>query len=186
MASIGEVDCGAGDILVHLAKYLLNTKMTGFDISPQAAEFCQKHQHVNAGILEFHLGDFHIMNQQKFDVLLIRLHASYFMFHIPLNLSASSVLRGAPLMKIREKVGHLHYYTKDLALATLRDPGYEIINWQYTGASLNSPNRSWKTQLAGILRRLVYAVHKDFGVRLLGGETLIVLTKAKETSLPAL
>ena len=177
--------------------------MTGFDISPQAAEFWREHQHVNAGILEFHLGDFHIMNQQKFDVLLMcdvfehvrdpftflelsRLHASYFMFHIPLDLSASSVLRGAPLMKIREKVGHLHYYTKDLALATLRDTGYEIISWQYTGASLNSPNRSWKTRLAGMLRRLVYAVHKDFGVRLLGGETLIVLTKAKEASLPTL
>lgn len=192
-ASICEVGCGAGDILVHLAKGLPNTRMTGFDISPQASEFWKDHRAAQAGV-EFHLGDFHAINQQKFDVLLMldvfehvrdpftflelsRTHARHFVFHIPLDLSASSVVRGTPLMKVREKVGHLHSYTKDLALATLRDTGYEILDWRYTGASLNSPNRSWMTRLASITRRLVYSVHKDFGVRLLGGETLLVLAK---------
>jgi hypothetical protein len=78
---------------------------------------------------------------------------------------------------VREKVGHLHYYTKDLALATLRYAGYQIIDWRYTGAALNSPNRSWRTRLASIARRSVYAPHKDLGFRLLGGETLLVLAK---------
>jgi len=81
----------------------------------------------------------------------------------------------------REKTGHLHYYTKDLALATLRDTGYKIIDWRYTGASLNSPNRSRRTRLVSIVRRLAYALNKDFGVRLLGGETLLVLAKALDT-----
>lgn len=200
--SICEVGCGAGDILMHLAKYLPDTKMTGFDISPQVEKFWKEHQNANAvaGALEFHLGDFHVINQQKFDVLLMcdvfehvrdpftflelsQLHASYFVFHIPLDLSASSVSRGTPLMKVREKVGHLHYYTKDLALAMLHDTGYEIIDWQYTGASLNLPNRSWRTRLAATLRHLAYAVNKDFGVRLLGGETLIVLAQARRSEL---
>ena len=38
-ASICEVGCGSGDVLIHLGKHLPDTIMTGFDISPQAAEF---------------------------------------------------------------------------------------------------------------------------------------------------
>lgn len=60
---------------------------------------------------------------------------------------------------------------------TLLDTGYEVIEWRYTGASLNSPNRSLITRLAALPRRIAYAVNKDFGVRLLGGETLLVLAK---------
>lgn len=48
-ASICEVGCGSGDILIHLAKHLPDTIMTGFDISPQAAEFWKEHQHTNSG-----------------------------------------------------------------------------------------------------------------------------------------
>lgn len=54
---------------------------------------------------------------------------------------------------------------------------YEVLDWRYTGASLNSPNRYLKTRLAALPRRLAYAGNKDFGVRLLGGETLVVLAK---------
>jgi SAM-dependent methyltransferase len=194
--SICEVGCGSGDTLACLAKELPNTRMTGFDISPQAAEFWKDHQNLDG--VEFLLGDFHKINQKTFDVLLMldvfehvrdpftfleasRCCATYFVFHIPLDLSASSVARGAPLLMVREKTGHLHYYTKDLALATLRDTGYEIVEWRYTEASLNSPNRSRKTRVASIVRRLAYAFNKDFGVRLLGGETLLVLAKSSDT-----
>ena len=34
-----------------------------------------------------------------------------------------------------------------------------------------------KTRFAAIPRRIAYAVNKDIGVRLLGGETLLVLAK---------
>ena len=193
-ASICEVGCGSGDILIHLAKHLPDTIMTGFDISPQAADFWKEHQHANSGGVDFCFGDFHTINKQKFDVLLMmdvfehvrdpfsflensRRHAAHFVFHIPLDLSASAVVRGNPLINVRKKVGHLHYYTKDLALAMLFDTGYEALDWRYTGASLNLPNRSLKTRLAALPRRIAYAANKDFGVRLLGGETLLVLAK---------
>jgi hypothetical protein len=81
------------------------------------------------------------------------------------------------LINVRKKVGHLHYYTKDLALSILLDTGYEVLDWRYTGASLNSPKRSLKTRLAALPRLIAYKVNKDFGVRLLGGETLLVLAK---------
>ena len=74
----------------------------------------------------------------------------------------------------------MHYYTKDLALSTLKDSGYEIIQWRYTGASFNAPNRSFKTRMASLPRWFFYFLNKDFGIRLLGGETLIVLAKPEE------
>lgn len=118
----------------------------------------------------------HVLNPFSF-LKKSRRHAVHFVFHIPLDLSASSILRGYPLINARKKTGHLHYYTKDLALAILFDTGYEVLDWRYTGASLNSPNRSLKTRLAALPRRIAYAANKDFGVRLLGGETLLVLAK---------
>jgi len=81
-----------------------------------------------------------------------------FIFHIPLDLSASSVLRKKPLINTRRKVGHLHFYTKDLAIETLIDSGYKVIEWGYTGASLNMPNRSFKTRLARFPRGLAYLI----------------------------
>ena len=104
-------------------------------------------------------------------------HAKRFVFHIPLDLSALGVLRKHPLLETRAKVGHLHFYTKDLALQTLKECGYRIVDWRYTGASLNVPHRAIKTRLASIPRRVAYSVNRDWGVRLLGGETLIVLAE---------
>jgi hypothetical protein len=167
--------------------------MKGYDISPQAAQFWEQHNDAAGGV-EFQLGNFHEINRIKYDVLLMldvfehvrdpfsflensRRHATHFVFHIPLDLSASAVLRGNPLINVRKKMGHLHYYTKDLAIATLIDTGYEVLDWRYTGASLHSPNRSLKTRVAALSRRLAYAVNKEIGVRLLGGETLLVLAK---------
>ncbi len=190
-ASICEVGCGSGDVLVHLRRSLRNATMTGFDISPQVAKFWKEHQAAGERIA-FQLGDFHKINAARYDLLLMvdvledlrdpftfleksRQCAGHFVFHIPLDLSANAIVRGDPFMDIRQKVGHLHYYTKELALATLVDTGYDIVEWRYTGASLNSPNRSLKTRLAALPRRIAYAVNKDFGVRLLGGETLLVL-----------
>lgn len=104
-------------------------------------------------------------------------HADYFVFHIPLDLSAQSVARGTPLLKVRHSVGHLNSYTKDLALETLIDSGYEIIEWEYTGASVSISNKSLITSLANVPRILVSLINKDFAVRLFGGETLLVLAK---------
>lgn len=188
--SIVEVGCGSGDILRYLRRIFHDTKLVGYDISPQAQAFWQD----DAQDIEFYLEDFHQQNTTKYDVLLMldvfehvrdpfsfleqtRSHADFFVFHIPLDLSAQSVLRGHPLLNARRKVGHLHSYTKELALETLTDCGYQIIQWSYTGASISMPNRSLKTKLANIPRLLISTINKDFSVRVFGGETLIVLAK---------
>lgn len=193
--SIVEVGCGSGEVLMDLQLRLPSARFVGYDVSPQAARFWKQGERANSGI-EFHLGDFHAQNRTVFDVLLMldvfehvrdplgflersREFAKLFIFHIPLDLSASSVLRGWPLINVRRKVGHLHYFTKDLALEVLAETGYEIVEWNYTGASLRSPERSLKTRLAALPRRLFYLLNRDVGVRLLGGDTLLVLARAK-------
>ena len=172
--------------------------MTGYDISPQLSQFWDHHKEAEKteeNKIAFYLGNFHEINKVNYDVILMldvfehvrdpftflensKQFASYFVFHIPLDLSASSVLRSFPLINSRRKVGHLNYYTKDLAFETLTDSGYKIIDWQYGNAFLYPPNRSLKTSILAFPRRLVALLNKDFAVRLLGGETLFVLAKA--------
>jgi cyclopropane fatty-acyl-phospholipid synthase-like methyltransferase len=191
--SICEVGCGAGDVLRYLKSSFPHAGLYGFDISPHAAKFWDENQGEQRNVA-FKLGDFHQINTMSYDVLMMldvfehvrdpfsflensRPYAQKFVFHIPLDLSASSVARKMPLLNSRRSVGHLHFYNKDLALETLRGAGYRIIDWRYTGASLNSPKRAWKTQLASMPRRLLWGINKDMGVRLLGGETLLVLAE---------
>jgi hypothetical protein len=98
-------------------------------------------------------------------------------FHIPLDLSVQTVFRGDVLLTQREKLGHLHYFTKETALATLTGAGYEIVDYLYTGYSLELPNRSWRSKLLEVPRKLLFSVHQDLTVRIFGGFSLLVLAK---------
>ena len=190
-ASIAEIGCGAGAILAGLRRHFPDAELYGYDIAPGAAGFWGRYASAR---IEFTLGDFFAYSHRQYDVLLVldviehlanpfdflaRLsgHARYHIFHIPLDLSAMSVLREAPLVHVRQKVGHLHYYTKGLALATLEESGYQILDSCYTGAGFTAPQRGWLSRLASLPRRLVQAMAKDAGVRLFGGETLMVLAR---------
>ncbi|MDP3715456.1 MAG: hypothetical protein Q8R21_03495, partial [Burkholderiales bacterium] len=82
---------------------------------------------------------------------------------------------------VRRKVGHVHYYTRGLATALLEDCGYHIVDARYTGAAFTAPQRSLKTWLASLPRRVARVVNPDWGVRLFGGETLMVLASCKAT-----
>ena len=103
--------------------------------------------------------------------------AEYKIFHIPLDLSVQSVLRSAPIINFRKSLGHIHYFTKETALETLKDTGYEIVDYFYTASSFEVSNRGWKGDLLRIPRKLVFAVNKDLTVRILGGYSLLVLAK---------
>lgn len=190
-ASIAEIGCGAGAILAGLRGHFPNADLYGYDIAPGAAGFWSRYASAR---IEFTLGDFFQHSHSQYDVLLVldviehlanpfewlsRLsgHARDYIFHIPLDLSSLSVLRESPLLHVREKVGHLHYYTKGLALILLEESGYQVIDSFYTGAGFTAPQRGWLTRLAGVPRRLVCAVAQDLGVRLFGGETLMVLAR---------
>jgi SAM-dependent methyltransferase len=191
--SIAEIGCGAGGVLAALRPHFPQADLAGFDIAPELISLWTTHEDAR---IRFTQGDFLSLNQHPFDLLLVldvlehlgdpfsfleRLkgHGERAIFHFPLDLSAMTVLRESPLLHVREKVGHIHYFTRGLALALLEESGYEVIDARYTGAAFNAPGRSLRTRLAGWLRRLVYAVNRDIGARLLGGETLMVLARPR-------
>jgi len=192
--SVAEVGCGAGGVLVALRRKLPDAALYGFDIAPAAASFWDQHDQASIAFL---VGDFFESGGHDYDVILlldvlehlanpfdflarIRAHAKYFVFHFPLDLSALSVMRETPLLYVRHKVGHIHYFTKGLALTLLEECGFEVLDARYTGAAFNAPRRHWTTRLAGLARRVVYAINKEAGVRLLGGETLMVLARPRQ------
>ncbi len=190
--SIVEVGCGAGGVLASLSEVLPDINYSGFDIAPDASKFWTKHA---SRKIKFSIGDFLKEETGQFEVLLLLdvfehvpdpfdflsaliRRADYYIFHIPLDLSAISVVRESPLLTVRRKVGHIHYYTKGLAVSLLQECGYQIMDWSYTGAAFSAPDPTWKGRLARLPRRLLFALNRDLGVRILGGDTLIVLARA--------
>jgi hypothetical protein len=101
----------------------------------------------------------------------------YKIFHIPLDLSVQKVLRSWPIIKARKNLGHIHYFTKETALETLIDTGYEIVDYFYTAGSLVSPNQKWRARLMTAPRKFAYSLNKELTVRILGGYSLLVLAK---------
>lgn len=191
---IADVGCGAGGVLEGLRFAFPDADLFGFDVAPSAARFWSRPQ--LSGI-NFQRVDFLTETSASFDLILLldviehianpfdflsrlRPRARHFVFHIPLDLSAFSVLREALLIRQRRNVGHIHYFTKQLALALVEESGFEVIDASYTGAFSFSPQRNWRTRLAQIPRRAARLLDKDWGVRLLGGETLLILARAAD------
>jgi cyclopropane fatty-acyl-phospholipid synthase-like methyltransferase len=190
--TICEVGCGAGEILNSLVEYYgSNVYFSGYEISPQAFEICQKKVKLN---LHYFLKDLLDERDAFFDIVMaidvfehvedyigfirrLRTKGTYKIFHIPLDLSVQSVLRSSPLGFVRKRSGHLHYFTKETALATLKDAGYEILDCIYTSGSVELPVHNWKAKLIRFPRKLFFAIHQDLAVRILGGFSLLVLAK---------
>ena len=194
-SSVVEVGCGAGGVLAALRPHLPAARLVGYEIAPDAQAFWPSHAQAR---VDFRLGDFLAAGDDRYDALLLldvlehvadphdflsrlRPRAGHHVFHIPLDLSAASVLRETPLLHVRRKVGHLHYYTRGLALELLAECGYRVLEASYTGAALSGPRQGWRTALAALPRRIARGLlGADRGARLLGGETLIVLAQPGE------
>jgi SAM-dependent methyltransferase len=147
-ASLCDVGCGAGEVLARLRSQMSSdTHFSGFDISPQAIALARAKEAAN---LKFFNLDFARDTGEVFDVVLLldvfehvpdylsfltqlRQRGRRFIFHIPLDLHAQSVLRQSRYMlSMRREFGHLHYFTLQTALATLADTGYTVLDHIYT------------------------------------------------------
>jgi SAM-dependent methyltransferase len=108
----------------------------------------------------------------------IRPMAKHWVFHIPLDMNVLSVLRGA-YMGARKSLGHLHYFSAESARATLADTGYTIVDQMLTPAwrDREGVNWTWKLRLAFLPRWALSQVSDEFAAKLLGGYSLMVLTK---------
>lgn len=189
--SICEVGCGTGEILLTLEKAFAAASLSGYEVSPQA--FGRAAQKQTRGT-KFYLKDLLSETDLHFDLVLaidviehvedyiffvkkLRTFGTFKIFHIPLDLSAQSVFRAWPITELRRHVGHIHYFFKQTALATLEDCGYTIIDHCYTASRLELPNQALSSRIMRLPRRIMFAVHADFAVRLLGGYSLLVLAK---------
>ena len=190
--SVCEIGCGSGEILNQLyLKMPESLSFLGYEISPQAFQLCQTR---TKDRLNFKLGDLIQEENDYFDLLLcidvfehvddyfnflrsLRKKAQYKIFHIPLDISVSSVLRSSPILRARQLVGHLHYFSKETAIATLQDTGYEICDYFYTAGSIELSVRHFRTLLGNLPRKLLYSFNQDLAVRLFGGYSLLVLAK---------
>lgn len=186
-----EVGCGTGEILLNLSSAFPEARFRGYEISSHAF---QRAKAKETPKVSFAFGDFAAESEGGYDVIVvadviehvedyisfiknIRTKGRYKLFHIPLDLSAQSVLRGWPITKLREGVGHLHYFFKDTALATLVDCGYKIVDHTYTASRLELPNQALSSRLMRLPRRLCFSINPDLTVRVLGGYSLLVLAE---------
>ncbi|PYS48925.1 MAG: methylase [Acidobacteria bacterium] len=161
----------------------------GYDISPQAMQMCKERGNER---LHFKLAD---IRQEDifFDLILmldvvehlenyfsflrdIKPKSHYKLFHIPLEVSVQGVLRGKIFLRNRDLHGHLHYFTKETALRTLEDIGYEVLDYSYLPEN-EMPAELIETNLIKLPRKWFFALNRDWAVRLLGGFRLLVLAK---------
>lgn len=189
--SVVEVGCGVGEILHQLQERLpADTVFDGYEISPAAFRQCGPRANTR---LRFHCEDLLATAPAAFELCLcmdviehvpdfmgfltaLRDRARYAIFHIPLDVSALSVLRGWPMLRSRASVGHIHYFYKDTALAALADTGYDVIDWFYTSGVVDRPQTT-NERILRLPRRALAHFNPDFTARLLGGYSLMVLVR---------
>lgn len=190
-ATLAEVGCGAGGILANISDMFAGDKRYyGFEPSVQAFELCMKHDKDN---VEYHCCNLSEFAHESFDVLLcidviehvedyfsflrmIRDRAMHHVFRIPLEITVQGILRDS-LMLGRRGAGHLHYFTKETAIASLKDAGYEIIDARYSNPIVKLSEEKLIRKLVILLRRMLFRINRDFAVRLLGGWSLLVLAR---------
>lgn len=193
--TVVEIGCGAGEILNQLQQRMddKSIEFFGYEISPDAFKLAQTREKERLHFYQENL----LEKEAHYDLLLMidvfehvddymgfikasAKKAGHKIFHIPLDMSALSILTNYPI-GARKQVGHIHYYMKDTALATLTDCGEEIIDWFYTPSAfeVHQKGLTFAGKIIQLGRRFLYWVKPDLGVKAFGGFSLIVLTKTR-------
>ena len=184
-----EVGCGAGEILRQLSLHYPDCRFSGYEVSQTAFEMCRARQAEN---ITFHMRDI-LTEDSYFDCLMcidvfehvenyfgfirgLKSKAHYKIFHIPLDLHVVAILRES-MMELRHKVGHIHYFSKRTALATLEDCGLEIVDSFFTPHFIGRPANSLKERFKRIPRHILHGLSPELQAKILGHSSLLVLAK---------
>lgn len=192
--SIYDIGCGAGGVLAEIQRNTdIGIDIKGFDISPQAISMANKKEKTN---LKFYSEDFlestvippdllllldvfeHISDYRGYLDMLSR-KADRIIFHIPLDIAAKEVLRKSDhMVYMRHTYGHLHFFTKETALMTLTDSGYEIVDYFYTDELELEDDPKWiKPKLAYGIKKMMFHLNPEFTASLFNGYNLLVLAR---------
>jgi ubiquinone/menaquinone biosynthesis C-methylase UbiE len=190
--TIIDVGCGYGAILKSLQDHFPKEIIfKGFDVSPDAISYAKKFEYNNLSFVHGNFTEFndncdlllmidvfeHIPDYLKFINENVR-KSQYSIFHIPLDFSIESIIRKSYLWT-REKFGHLHYFTSDLAIEILQDLNLDVLRVVYT-SELDLPRSSIGSKIAYPFRRLFELVlGRRISSIFLGGYSIMVLVKNK-------
>jgi hypothetical protein len=187
--TMGEIGCGAGEVLRCLAASFPAALLEGWDVSQHAIQLARSREGER---VRFYQGDLLSALREPFDVLLcldvvehvedylgflraLRARAKWVVLHIPLDLSVQSLVRVTPILRYRENLGHLHYFTRETAIESLKSAGFEVKSWRYTGGSLDLGPRTVLQRIARWPRRAGRSVAPDLTARIFGGFSLMIL-----------
>jgi SAM-dependent methyltransferase len=192
---LADVGCGAGKVAHTLAQQLPAVgAVHGFDVSPQASEFWARFQHPR---LQFHTADF-LADDELYDVVTLldvfehvpdymgflkalSRKAVHVVFNIPLDMNVVSMLTGQH-SAARARYGHLHYFSRETALLTLADCGFEVLADELRPGFLAAPStrRSPKQRAVDLPRRLLHRLAPQTCATWLGGLSLLVLARTRQ------
>lgn len=195
-ASVLEVGCGAGGVLAELQGLLPgDVSLRGYDVSPQALSLARPKENAR---LRFFRQDVLAAPPEPADLVLLldvfehvpdylgflrglRPLGRRFAFHVPLDACAQAISRGSGiLLEMRRHYGHLHYFTKDTALATLADAGYGVLDWFYTDdQAINPPPARLRRRAVHEVRRALFAADPDLAAWLFWGYNVMVLAEPR-------
>lgn len=199
--SVCDIGCGTGGVLAALAEALPpRTELVGFEISADALRHVSAERRRRVNFVQTTPAE----RDVPFDVALcldvfehvpdylgflrgLRGVAKQTIFHIPLDISVASLMRAGRLSEVRRQVGHLHMFTKEVALATLETAGFDVVDWSFTNPSRESRPTHILGHIGKRARRVAFHLSPDLGARALGGFPILVRAKptAEPRSLPA-
>ncbi len=191
--TIAEVGCGGGAILLGVAKAMKADSATGFEPMPEAYALAKSRETAQVNFLNETIGP---ETTGNFDLVLcfdvfehienyfgflrdLSHMGSNFLFHIPLDMNAQMVARSEPIRRVREQVGHIHYFSKDSAIASLSDCGYAVRGHFYTFGG----DGTYYSPLHAIMklpRKLAFAACPHLAVQILGGYSLMAWARIEK------
>ena len=186
--SIGEVGCGAGEVLRQMQlKMDQECRFWGYDVAPKAIEIAKERENDR---LQFAVADLGEIDAPYFDVMLalevvdhvedyfgflrmLKSRSDWKIFSFSLDISVQSALREGALLQRRLAHSHRHHFSKETALRALEETGYEIVDHFYP------PNLAFSrlARLAKPLRVMSFNLNPELAVRLFGGYSLVILAR---------
>jgi SAM-dependent methyltransferase len=190
-----DVGCGTGRVLAELKRELdgewPDTTYEGWDIASEPIG--RARASYEGDRITFVKGDF-LESERKADLLLcvdviehvasdlqflvaLRPRAQWFLFRIPLDLSALDVVRPRRLLEARRRYGHRQFYTRETALALLEEAGFQVEVWRYD--RVPPPADTLRRRLVDRVRRSLFSAVPDATVRWIGGFSLVVCARPR-------
>jgi SAM-dependent methyltransferase len=181
-----DVGCGAGLVTELLARRFPGQRFVGSDVSRDAQGFWPERaappnlRYSAAPLLDcarvydlaLCLDVFEHVEDYFGFLRKLRARARTVIFNIPLDMNVLKVLSGMP--HAREKVGHLHYFSRYTALKTLEECGYRIVEEKLAVPYFSTMPRSARQWAILPVRMLGLLCGRDLASRVLGGASLLV------------